>query len=387
MRVLLLTNLPAPYAVDFFQEFGKRCELTVLFERNTGKGRDAKWTASQYPQANYKEIYMSGIPVGNEGAFCPSVLRHLSDKQYDIIIIGTYYTPTGMLAIEYLNLMKKPFIMKIDGGIPKEDKGLKRRVKQHFIGSAVGWLSSGKVTSDYVKRYGASEDRIYWYPFTSLKGEDILSEPVPEEEKQRIKKELGIKEERIAIAVGQFIPRKGHDVIMRAFSGMDADTGLYIIGGEPTEEYLSIKREASLENIHFVEFKTKEALKQYYKAADLFVFPTREDIWGLVVNEAMAHGLPVVSSNNSVAAVELVRDGENGYLIQGETIEEYNHCLRKIFNDKDLRKGMAQSSLRIIKNYTIENMAAYCYHSIEKICDVVSRKGKFAEKGKKGRAK
>ena len=56
-------------------------------------------------------------------------------------------------------------------------------------------------------------------------------------------------------------------------------------------------RENDLTNVHFVGFKTKEQLEDYYRAADLFVLPTREDIWGLVVAEAMAYGLGVITTN------------------------------------------------------------------------------------------
>lgn len=61
------------------------------------------------------------------------------------------------------------------------------------------------------------------------------------------------------------------------------------------------------DNIVFVEFKTKEDLIDYYRAADLFVLPTREDIWGLVVNEAMAAGTPVITTTNCGAGMEILK--------------------------------------------------------------------------------
>lgn len=63
-----------------------------------------------------------------------------------------------------------------------------------------------------------------------------------------------------------------------------------MVGGEPTEDYLQMRASLGLDNVHFVGFQKKEALSRYYRAADLFVLPTREDIWGLVINEAMAYG-------------------------------------------------------------------------------------------------
>ena len=97
------------------------------------------------------------------------------------------------------------------------------------------------------------------------------------------------------LAVGQFIHRKGFDVLLQAARTMDKNIGIYIVGGKPTEEYLQIQKENNLTQIHFEGFKTKEELAMYFKAADIFVHPTREDIWGLVINESMAYGLPVVT--------------------------------------------------------------------------------------------
>ena len=98
----------------------------------------------------------------------------------------------------------------------------------------------------------------------------------------------------------------------------------------------------------------KEKLVQYYKAADLFALPTREDIWGLVINEAMAYGLPVITTDKCVAGLELVEDGVNGYIIPTEDSEILADRIQKVLQ-KDTAQ-MGARSLEKIRNYTIENM-------------------------------
>jgi len=94
-------------------------------------------------------------------------------------------------------------------------------------------------------------------------------------------------------------------------------------------------------------------LKEYYKLADIFVLPTREDIWGLVINEAMAYGLPIVTTNKCNAGLELVKNGINGYIVQVGNVEE----LRCAIIDSLLRSDeMGYSALKAIQSYTIENM-------------------------------
>ena len=87
---------------------------------------------------------------------------------------------------------------------------------------------------------------------------------------------------------------------------LDDKYNLVIVGGGQDEaQYRGYIKERGLKNVYLVGFKPKAEVFEYYKAADLFVLPTREDIWGLVINEAMAVGLPVVSTDMCVAATEL----------------------------------------------------------------------------------
>ncbi|MCD8159431.1 MAG: glycosyltransferase family 4 protein [Clostridiales bacterium] len=255
-----------------------------------------------------------------------------------------------MLAIEAMRLKKIPFNLNSDGGIVKEESEIKRKFKQHFIAVASKWLSTGRGTTEYFKYYGANPKRIFVYPFTSVFEKDVLKSPVNEMEKKLLREKLDIPEEQVVLSGGQFIPRKGYDLLMKSCEGLDKNIGVYIVGGEPTEEYMSLKDKLHLTNFHFLPFMKHENLADYYKAADLFVLPTREDIWGLVINEAMAFGLPVLTTNKCVAGVEMIDGNGAVYPVDvnwGQVIEEW---IKK--NDKSCRK-----SLDIASYYTIENMA------------------------------
>ena len=110
----------------------------------------------------------------------------------------------------------------------------------------------------------------------------------------------------------------------------------------------------SLPQLHFIGFQSKEELKKWYQAADAFVLPTREDIWGLVINEAMAQGLPIITTDKCIAGLELVKEGENGYIVPVDNIKFLGKTLNKIFTQDYYKMG--QKSLELILNYTIENM-------------------------------
>jgi len=206
--------------------------------------------------------------------------------------------------------------------------------------------------------YGAKANQIFRYRFTSIKQNDLLSVVLSRQEKSKIKDKLGIKYEKVLLSIGQFIHRKGFDVLLKACKNIDCNVGVYIIGGDPTDEYIQLKKELALNNVHFINFKTKEEIKEYYKAADVFVLPTRQDIWGLVVNEAMANALPVITTDKCVAGLELIKDNDNGFIVPADNFKLLAERINIILSSEELCNEMAQNSLNKIKKYTIENMAS-----------------------------
>lgn len=354
MKVLYMVNVPAPYMVNYFNELGKYCELTVLFEKETSTERDKSW--KEYNFTNFRGVILKGISTAVDMAFCPQIIRYLKKDKYDFIISSSMATPTGILAIEYMKLRGIPYYLESEGGFAKNGKGIKENIKKIVMQGATGYFSTTAIGDNYFMTYGADESKIYKYPFTSLYNKDILLEPVGQREKIDLRRRLGLREERVVISVGQFIYRKGFDVLIKSAAKLDKSIGIYIIGGEPTEEYIKLKKEWSAENVHFEGFKSKYELSNYYKAADLFVLPTREDTWGLVINEAMAYGLPIITTNRCIAGLELV-DSENGCIIPVESDQDLTDAISEIIIDKQKLYLMGKKSIEKIKWYTFENMA------------------------------
>ncbi len=352
-RVLFLTNYPSPYRVRFFDELGKYMDVTVLFSDPVESitHRNEAWFEDG--RGGFHPVQLTGSPVRGE-YFCPGVSKWLK-KPYDAIVIGGYSSPTAIWAMVHLWLRKIPFYMEVDGGLIRQEGKLKYRIKKALVQMANEWLSTGAYPTKYLVHYGAKEEKVRFYPFSSLYEADILPEAVSQEEKAALRRELGIFQKRMILAVGQCIPRKGFDILLKAAKGLPEDTAVCIVGGEPTEEYLRLREELGLDQVFFPGFQKKENLAKYYRAADLFVLPTREDIWGLVINEAMAYGLPVITTDRCVAGLELVENGVNGYLVPVEDEKTLGEKMREALQG-DLGE-MGAASLQKIRPYTIENMA------------------------------
>lgn len=354
MKLLFLSNVPSPYRVDFFNELGKYCDLTVLFEKTTSDERDKSW--GKYQFNTFKGVFLNGKSISVDTAFCPEIIKYVRDEIFDYIICTTFTTPTGMWAIQYMKRHKISYYLECDGGFAKDGQGIKEKIKKLFISGASGYFSTGRTCSEYYLRYGANLDKIIFYPFSSIKENDIIKRPTSFEVKQEIRSKLGIREEKVVLTVGQFIHRKGFDLLLEASKDITNDIGIYFVGGVPTEEYIQMQEKYKLSNVHFIGFKSKNELKEYYNAADVFVLPTREDIWGLVIEEAMACGLPVISTEKCAAALELVKNGENGYIIPVEDVNKLAKSILSIFNSKEKIEEWGMNSINIVRSYTIEKM-------------------------------
>lgn len=381
-RILYTTNTLSPYRIDFWNELSKYFDVTVLIERRGLKDRDVKWTAGK--KTGFNAVYLRPVFIRGEGAFCLGAWKYLKEYKNDIIVIGGYSTPTGMACIEYLRFHKIPFILNCDGGMKKE-RDLLKPLKTHFIKSASVYLSTGKLCDEYLLTYGAKKNRIARYPFTSIKKSD-LCEALDNGQRRELRKRLGIKEGHMVLYVGQFIHRKGIDVLFKAVRGLE-DTAVVLAGGENIADFIDSENNAwnSSEDIdredvyrekyghcRAIGFKSFSELIPYYQAADVFVLPTREDIWGLVVNEAMAMGTPVITTTKCVAGCELIKDGENGFLIEPDDTEALRDRIGVVLGNEDMRMRFAKQGYEHVRRYTIENMARV--HS--KIFEKYGRGGK-----------
>lgn len=353
-RVLFITNYASPYKVEFYDELSRHLDVTVLFsdKMEDQKHRTKEWfTLGNGGFQSVQLTRYAGTFLGEN--LCLDVIDWLK-KPFDAFVVCGYSSPTAMLAIFWLKLMGKPFYIQADGGLIRETSGPRYWLKRILVSQASGWISSGKQTTKYLMHYGAREKGMHLYPFTSLWEKDI-SETIPDEaEKNQLRQKLNMPEKKIVLYVGRYDPKKGMEDLLHTSPEIDADAGIYFVGGEPTEAHKAFCEEKNLKNVHFVGFRKKEDLNQYYRAADLLVLPTWSDVWGLVINEAMAQGLPVVTTDQCVAGLELVEDNINGYIVPAKDTKALASAVNQVLS-ADYRT-MGETSLEKIRPYTLENM-------------------------------
>ena len=349
LKVLFTCVTISPYRNEFFNELSKLCDLTVCYETELCEHthRDKKWAEGQ--ECNYKKIKLNKKKVlfkFSKGDIIPL----LKQENFDVVILGHYVSFTAKDAIKYCKKHKIKFGVSADGAILKKDSKIKSIIKKYLLKNVDFVLSSSEQTDKYFLQYNVSKNKIFRYNFTSLKQEDILDYTF------RDNKELTI------LSIGQFIYRKGFDILIKSASQIKGK--ILICGAEPTQEYLELVKEYNATNIEFLGFKTKKELKEIYLKSDIFILPTREDIWGLVINEAMNYSLPIITTSACVAGVELIN---KNCIIPPNDANELIKAVNNLIDNPHLREKYAKENNLKIKTHTIENMAEQVFKIISNI--------------------
>lgn len=364
IKLFIQSIYPAPYRVGVFNQINKsqNIDADVVFENNDGDNRNKAWFE--------KNIEFKNIILNNKQNMKLYKNKIKNIKKYDFVLAYDYASIKSITLLLKCCFWKIPYIINCDGAIIKRNF-IKDAIKKFFIKRARACFANGKSAKDYFLKYGAKEENIYFHKFSSLYEKEIRQTIIDRQEKLEMRKKMKLPYERLYISVGSFVDEKGFDLLIEAVNKLDRNNkiGFIIIGGgEKEKEYIARVNQYGIENMHFEKFKKKEELIKYYDASDVFVFPTKRDVWGLVVNEAMSRGLPIISTDNCMAAVELVEEGINGNIIKANSTEDLVDIINK-YNKMDFSEfeKYGEKSLDKIKEYTIENIAKSHLEVLEKL--------------------
>ncbi len=354
-KILVVSSFPAPYRVAVFEGLAAYYQLDVFFEFDKDQNRNADWFVKG------RDFYvLSSGEAADRFADC---LHKMA--AYDLVLAYDYLNPNARRAMRRAMRAGVPYCVNCDGAFIGRH-WLKDLLKRYYVSHAAACFSSGRFAREYFLYYGAKAERIYEHRFTSLTEADVETLGELSDERQRAP-EAGSSRLQV-LTIGQFIHRKGFDVLLKAWKSLDAQAQLTIVGGGDLRgEYLETIRENGFKNVEVLDFMKKEDLYRYYQKADLFVLPTREDIWGLVINEAMACGLPVVSTDRCIAAMELLGDGAGGLIVPVGDSEALAAAIGRLLGDDELRQRMGERNRREMREQTLERIVESHREVIEKI--------------------
>jgi glycosyltransferase involved in cell wall biosynthesis len=385
IKVTTIQNIIVPYEVPLFTELSRSPEidLNVYFCDTTYK--DRKWDISECSQ--YKNEVLPGITIelGEvASSLNPGIINRLRRDGPDVIILsGGYSNLTMLLAFIYGSLSGTPVIYRCDGTKYDRMKSsmisrASRPVERYVITRSQALICPGNDAREYLIDSGATPERVFISPYTTQDDDLFIRKSIEfRENKAQIKAQLGIKEKIILIFVGRFIGDKGIEYLMDAFRRLSkehSNIGLLLLGDGPMDLQLrDYCKDYGLNNVYFPGFVDGQDKVKYYTISDIFVLPTLRDLWGLVINEAMLCGLPVITTRATGAARDMVINGKNGFVVEEASSDDLYLALETAISDDELRSEMGRCAMETVSSRF--NMARRREGFINAIKYACARKG------------
>lgn len=352
-RVVYWNNIPSPYMVERFNAVADRGLFEFEAWFNDRIEPDRSWDVDESSwRFNYR--YVQTTRIGKFALHWPWLLL----ARRPDVLVSLYAKPVFIAGwlVAKLRGAKTGFWVEVTF-----DRWIKRRAYKTWIKR---WLfrrvdAIVTVSADgkrFAERAGATAEKIFYAPHVIDASHYANGAQLARPCREQLRTELGLHGTTF-VYVGRLWWGKGVTYLLEAFEAAQAhasnEISLLLVGDGPDEAMLRQHCiERGLRNVVFAGFKQKPEVPRYYAASDVFVFPTLGDPYGLVVDEAMACGLPVISTRAAGEIRDRIEEGVNGYIVPPEDSAALAERMLELAGDPALRRRMGERSYEKIKDHT-----------------------------------
>jgi glycosyltransferase involved in cell wall biosynthesis len=367
LRLAVLVSHPIQYFIPLYQSLARESdlELVVVFRTRVGVDayHDPGFSASiqwDIPLLDgYAHTFLSKKKV-NEGLEL-SIFRELIRMRPDVLLVHGYNSGTNLVAAVFARILGAKVLLRGDTRMfPRHRrKRVMTLIKRILFRLFNGFVAIGSLNKQYYEAHGVEASRIFFAPFSVSEDAFRLGIQQKEVNRQEVRQRLGIPSNAtVVLFASKFLPRKRAGDLLKAFNIVNvelADLWLIFAGSGPQEsEIRSDACEAKVRNVRFLGFQNQSQLPSLFAASDIFVLPAAEEPWGLVINEAMSAGLPVIVSDEVGASPDLVEGKGAGIVYRCGDIEALAAAISKLARSPELRSEMSLSALRLIDGWGVE---------------------------------
>ena len=360
-RLVILTEIISPYRIPLFnclaQDAGIDLHVIFLSENDPGL---RQWKVYKEEIRFSHEVLPSWRRrVGKFNALLNAGVMHaLQQATPQVILCGGYSYVASWQALVWARFRNVPFLLWSESNRHDARRGhsLVEMLKAEFFHNCDGFVVPGRSAKQYLGDHNIRSDRIFTAP-NAIDNDLFCSlAQAARHDATTVRRDLDLPS-RYILFVGRLVQEKGIFELLRAYATLDQtlrkQIGLMFVGDGPCRAELQKQASAVTEGeISFPGFVQREQLPAYYALAEMFVLPTYTDTWGLVVNEAMACGLPVIVSRVAGCASDLIRENWNGLLIDPKDISSLNSAMANLATRVDLCASMGAHARQHIAQYS-----------------------------------
>lgn len=366
-RLVVLTEIISPYRIPLFNALARQENLDphVIFLSETDPGL-RQWRVYKHEiKVPYQVLRSFRKRIGRYNILLNlGVRKALEAAAPDVILCGGYSYFASWQALRWARQRRVPFLLWSESNLQDARRGFTpvEFLKEQFLHRCGGFLVPGRSALDYLSAKKMQNSRIFTAP--DAVDNDLFASGAAEARRNAAvyRRHLGLPE-RYLIFVGRLVPEKGVFDLLSAYAKLTNPAreriALVFVGdgrarGQLEERAVAIKPGI----VKFIGFAQREQLAAYYALAQAFVLPTRTDTWGLVVNEAMACGLPVILSSAAGCAPDLVRQSWNGWLVPPRDVDVLARTMETAANDVELCARMGANAKQHILSFSPDAWAS-----------------------------
>ena len=407
-RIAIVSTHPIQYYAPLFQTLALQKELEIKVFYTWGNsvlkdkydpdfGRSIEWDIPLLSGYNYHFTKNTAKQPGSShfgGIVTPDLIKEVTSFEADAILMYGYAYQGHLKLMRHFK-GKTPIWFRGDSTLLDEKRNWKSILKKiylfwiyHYIDKA---LYVGTNNKAYFLNYGIKAHQLQFVPH-AIDNERFAVDR--KEEADVLRKKLGLTDKDLLILyAGKLEEKKNPQLLLNAFMGLAKEhVHLLFVGNGVLEDSLkvdastpclpdrqplsmtstpdrqsldgttsnSLSRTTSTplsrtNRIHFMDFQNQSQMPVVYQACDLFCLPSKGpgETWGLAVNEAMAAGKAILVSDKVGCSVDLVKDGENGYIFKSEDLNDLSVKLKQLMETSTLKK-MGQRSKDLLQEWTLQ---------------------------------
>lgn len=371
MRLAIVTTHPIQYQVPWFRALAARreIELTVGFawlpdaeSQGVGFAVPFQWDVPLTDGYRWERLPLASRSPRLGPFFglrLRDVARWLRAGRFEALLVTGWNSFSLVQAARAAKRLGLRVLVRGDSSDLAPRAAWKRLLHRRFFSMYDAFLTVGSANEAFYARFGVPASRRFRAPHFVDNRRFAEEASAQEGNRAKVRESWGIPPDaRVALFAGKMIPEKNLEELLTAFGiaeKQEHSLRLLLVGDGPLRAALESRALTLESRPTFVGFMNQTRIPEAYAAADFLVLPSRSETWGLVVNEAMACGLPAIVSDRVGCAVDLVREGETGAVYASGDVAGLAARLVEFARDPDRTRAMGGRARELVfTDYSIE---------------------------------